>query len=76
MAGSTLCFDVIYVGTGSVAITAEINKVELELVGDPTGQPFTRTLCCRVPAGASGSTITITVVSSSGAVTTATVLVL
>lgn len=73
-AGTDFCFDVITL-SGATSVLIEINEVTLPFTPSSPTDGTTTTWCGRVPAGASGSTITITVVSANGAIATATVAV-
>ena len=71
-AGGTLCFEVLcYAGVGSVSV--EINDVILPVTQNTSTEPGVAIFCVRIPAGCSGSIVTITAVSPTGLVATASV---
>jgi hypothetical protein len=74
VAGAELCFDVVSLG-GLASVLVECNDVKLAAVAHPTSDPNSTNFCVRIPAGASGSQVTITAVSATGSVATVTVTV-
>lgn len=73
-AGGELCFAVISFG-GHPSVVAEVNDVSIPVSICKTDDPSVYAVCCKVPGGASGSTIVITAVNPAGGVATATVSV-
>jgi hypothetical protein len=73
VAGNELCFRVTCYG-GIPSVVIEVNEVSLPCtITKSADDPSAYVVCCRVPGGASGSTLVITAVNSSGGVATGTV---